>query len=177
MVKTQKINTPTRLLSLFLMVAQSKWQLLLTFGKHEKCDQSWCQFKKDPANYRHTELPFGKDLQGDALETALTAVIDDYSTDTVVKKLPPTTNSQRNESFNNVVGSKNPKIHFYGGSESNDFHVACGVSQTNKGREYICQTFKELNIEPGVHCIAYNKATDVKYLRGNIFKTILLDLV
>ncbi|KAJ7336009.1 hypothetical protein OS493_013379 [Desmophyllum pertusum] len=139
--------------------------------RHENCDQSWCQFKKDPTTYRHSELPFGKDLQGDALEAALTAVFDDYSTDIVVKKLAPATNSQRNEAFNNVVGSKNPKIRFYGGSESNDFRVACGVSQTNEGREYICQTLREVNIEPGVHCIAYNKVTYMKYSKDKIRKS------
>ena len=140
------------------------------FGKHENCDQLWCQFKKDPTAYRHSELPFGKDLHGDSLEEALTAVFDDYSTDVVVKKLAPATNSQRNEAFNNVVGSKNPKIRFYGGSESSDFLVACGVSQTNEGREYICQTLREVNIEPGDHCIAYNKAIDLKYSndKGNL---------
>ena len=74
------------------------------FGKHENCDKSWCQFQKDPTTYRHSELPFGKDLYGNALETALKSIFDDYSTDIVVKKLAPGTNSQRNEAYNNVVG-------------------------------------------------------------------------
>ena len=52
-------------------------QLCHAFGRHENCDQSWCQFKKDTTTYRHSELPFGKDLQGDAFEAALTAVFDD----------------------------------------------------------------------------------------------------
>ena len=82
------------------------------FVKHKNCDQSWCQFKKDPISYRHSELPFGKDLNGDSLEEELTAVFDDYSTDVVVKKLASATNSQRKEAFNNVVGSKNPKFRF-----------------------------------------------------------------
>ena len=144
------------------------------FGKHEKCDELWCQFRKDPLSYRHSELPFGKDLYGDALEAALNAIFDDYSTDIVVKKLAPATNSQRNEAFNNVVGSKNPKIRFYGGSDSNDFRVACGVSQTNEGRDYISQTLREVNIQPGDHCIAHNKATDQKYLKDKIRKSSTL---
>ena len=40
------------------------------------------QYRKDPASYKHRELPFGKDLHGDELEKALT-------TDVVVKKLAP----------------------------------------------------------------------------------------
>ena len=54
------------------------------------------------------------------MEKALTAIFDEYSSDIVVKKLAPAGNCQRNESFN-VIGSINPKIRFYGGSESNDF--------------------------------------------------------
>ncbi|XP_078380315.1 uncharacterized protein LOC144663289 [Oculina patagonica] len=142
-----------------------------SFGKHDKCNESWCHFKKDPTSYRHSELPFGKDLYGDALEAALNAIFDDYSTDIVVKELAPATNSQRNEAFNSVVGSKNPKIRFYGGSESNDFRVACGVCQTNEGRDYVCQTLREVSVEPGDHCIAHNKAEDQKYLKDKIRKS------
>ena len=99
----------------------------------------------------------------------MTKVFEDYSTDIVVKKLAPATNSQRNESFHNVVGSKNIKIRYYGGSESNDFRVACGVSQTNEGHK----TLKEVNIEPGSHCTTYNEAADVKSLQEKIRKSTI----
>ena len=59
--------------------------------------------------YRDSELPFGKDLNDDELEKALTSVFNEYSTDVVVKKLAPAANSQRNESLNNSVASKNHK--------------------------------------------------------------------
>ena len=49
--------------------------------------------------------------------------------------------------LNGVIGSKNPKIQFYGGSESNNFCVACGVAQTNLRYEYISKTLEALNIE------------------------------
>ena len=143
------------------------------FGRHENCNEAWCQFKKDPLTYRHGELPFGKDLHGDDLEKALTKVFEDYSTDIVVKKLAPATSSQRNESFNNVVGSRNIKIRFYGGSESNDFRVACGVSQTNEGHSFVCKTLKEVNIEPDSHCTTYNEAADVKSLQEKIRKSTI----
>ena len=45
---------------------------------------------------------------------------------------------------NSTIGSENPKTRFYGGSESNDFRVACGVAQTNIGK-----TLEILNIELG----------------------------
>ena len=66
------------------------------------------------------------------------------------------TNSQRNEALTSVVGSKNPKIRVYGGSESNDFRVACGVAQTNLRNEYVNQTLEVLNIKPGKYCTEYN---------------------
>ena len=103
------------------------------FGDHRDCAESWCGFKKDPINYNHRNLPYGKDLHKEKLKSALISLFGEYSTDTVIKKLVPAANSQRNESLNSVVGFKNPKIRYYGGSDSNDFRVSCGVAQTNLG--------------------------------------------
>ena len=49
------------------------------------------------------------------------SIFDEYYTDIVVAKLSPGLNAQRNEALNSVIGSKNPKIRYYGASESNDF--------------------------------------------------------
>ena len=141
------------------------------FGKHQNCDDVWCHYREDPASYKHNDLPFGKDLHGDELEKALTTVFNEYSTDVVVKKLAPAANSQRNESLNNVVGSKNPKIRFYGGSESNDFRIACGISQKNEGQEYVCQALEEINVAPGVHCKRYCELADKQSLQQKIRKS------
>ena len=94
------------------------------FGDHHGCTESWCGSEKDPENCNHKDLPYGKDLHGDNLTSALTSLFGEYSTDTVIRKLVPAGNSQHNKSLNSVVGSKNPKIHYYGGSESNDFRVS-----------------------------------------------------
>ena len=67
------------------------------------------------------------------------------------------TNSQRNEALNSVVGSKNPKIRFYGGSDSNDFRIACGIAQTNLRYSYVSRTLEALNIEPGNFCLKYGQ--------------------
>lgn len=72
------------------------------------------------------------------------------------------TNLQRNESLNSVVGSKNPKIRFYGGSESNDYRVSCCVSHVNLGYRYIPQTLAALNIEPGFFCLDHTTKMDKK---------------
>ena len=80
------------------------------FGEHENCSQSWCGFKKDPLHYKHKDLPYRNDLYGDELKNALVAILDEYTTDTVTKKLAPFANSQQNEALNSIVGTKNPKI-------------------------------------------------------------------
>ena len=81
------------------------------------------------------------------------------------------TNSQRNEALNSVVGSKNPKIRFYGASESNDFRVACGVAQTNLRYGYITRTLEALNIEPGMYCTEYNETMTNKVLQDKMRKS------
>ena len=35
-----------------------------SFGDHKNCNDSWCGAKKDPINYKHSDLPYGKDLYG-----------------------------------------------------------------------------------------------------------------
>ena len=109
-------------------------------------------------------MPYGKDLFGDSLKKALTDILDAYSTDIVVNKLAPCANSQRNESLNSTISSKNPKTRFYGGSESNNFRVACGVAQTNIGYEYIRKTLEALNIEPGYYHNIHASAMDRKII-------------
>ena len=127
----------------------------------------WCGYKQDPTQYKHANLPYGKDLHGDDLYTALEDLFGQYYNDEVVAKLAPVANSQRNESFNSVVGSKAPKIRCYGGSESNDFRVACAVAQTNTGHGYVNRTLEALGIEPGRNCIKYNLEMDKRKNNDN----------
>ena len=132
------------------------------FGIHTACRETWCWFKKNPSNYNHSDLPYGKDLQGDSLQSALKSLFDEYSTDIVISKLAPVANLQQNESLNSVVGSKNPKIRFYWESESSDFRVSCGVAQENLGCKYVSQTLEALNIEPGFFCEVHTLKMDKK---------------
>ena len=83
------------------------------------------------------------------------------------------TNYQRNEALNSVIGSKNPKIRFYGGSESNDFRVVCGVAQTNLRYGYISRTLEALNIEPGKFCITFGEKMTSQVLKDKIRKSTL----
>ena len=76
------------------------------FGEHENCG-IWCRYDEDPSSYKHKNLPGGKDLRGDGLKSFLTETPEQYARDDTVKKLVNLGSTQRNESLNNVVGSKN----------------------------------------------------------------------
>ena len=89
-------------------------------GDHTECKISWCGYKLDLNNCKHKSLPHGKDLFGESLKNAPNNIFSDYCTETVVTKVAPCSNSQRNETLNSVVRSKNPKTRFYGGSDSNE---------------------------------------------------------
>ena len=87
------------------------------------------------------------------------------------EKLAPVTNSQRNEALHSVVDSKNPKIRFYGGSESNGFRVACGVPQTNLRCGYISGTLEALNTDHGMFCYKFNEQMTMKVNQDKIRKS------
>ena len=59
-----------------------------------------------------------------------------------------------------LYGNKLKK--YYGGSESSDFRVACGIAQVNIGYGYISNTLERLNIEPGAFCAEYVTKMDRK---------------
>ena len=115
----------------------------------------WCRFHDDPFGYTHHELPYGKNLHGEQLKSALESIMSDYTTDVVLSKLAPCLNSQRNESLNGTIGSKNLKIRYYGGSEGNDFRIACGVTQKNEGHQYISKTLESLGIRSVLFHISF----------------------
>lgn len=78
-----------------------------SFGEHSSYNISRCGFKKCPEGYKHTKLPNGKSLHSEPLKNALTNIFSEYA-DIIVKKLSPCANSQRNESLNNTIATKNP---------------------------------------------------------------------
>ena len=73
------------------------------FGNHSLCNPSWCGYKQSPCGYKHSDLPYGKDLDGEPLQKALTELMSEDTTDVVINKLSPGANSQRNESLNNTI--------------------------------------------------------------------------
>lgn len=88
-------------------------------------------FLKDPGTCKQKSLPHGKDLQDGKLQKDLDTVVEVYVKN--ADELAPLGSSQANESLNNSVGSKAPKIGHYGASKSNDYRVACAVSKRTLG--------------------------------------------
>ena len=132
------------------------------FGDHDNCKE-WCGYKRDTKSYKHKDLPYGKDLMGENLKKALDEVFAIYTSDNVVKNIAQNASSQCNESLNGTIGSKNPKIRFYGGSESADQRVACAVAQTNMGKQYLVKTLEVVDITPG--CTMTQQVSKMDYER------------
>lgn len=114
------------------------------FGDHKACNISWCGYLKEPSSYSHASLPYGRDLQGDSLKKDLQEVMEIFVNN--AGKLAPLGSSQANEALNNTIGSKAPKIRHYSSSESNDYRVACAVSQKNVGHSYVTQVSSYLDL-------------------------------
>ena len=129
---------------------QQMWYFVVSLHNHS------------PTEYTHQELPYGKDLHGSCLQQALQDLFSEYASPTVASKWAPCLDSQRNESLNGTIGSKNLKIRHYGGSESSDFRTACGVAQHNEGHNFVCKTLIKTGINPGPHCTSYQQKQDQK---------------
>lgn len=62
--------------------------------------------------------------------------------------LAPMGSSQANESFNNVVCSKAPKMRHNGGKVSKDLRVAAAVLQKNDGLSYVSSVVSKAGLSP-----------------------------
>ena len=131
------------------------------FGEHEKCKE-WCSYNEDPINYRHNDLPGGRDLKGADLRTSIEDALKPFLTEEDARKLAPVGSSQRDKCRNSVVGSKEPKIRHYGGSESSDFKTATGVAQYNEGYKYVAEAAKEMGLARNTQAEKYIKKMDAK---------------
>ena len=131
------------------------------FGDHSKCKE-WCNYSRDPENYRHTDLPGGKDLKGDDLKACIEDALQPFLTERAAEKMAPVGSSQRNECVNSIVGSKSPKIRHYGGSASSDFRTAAGVAQFNNGYGYVIDANEEMGLATTFPTVKYVDRMDHK---------------
>ncbi|KAK3727624.1 hypothetical protein QZH41_017655 [Actinostola sp. cb2023] len=80
----------------------------------------------------------------------------------MIKKIAPLSSSQKNKSINSVMGTKTLKVRYYGGSASNDFRIAAGVAQANKGFGYVSDVLADMDITSGEACKRYIRRATVK---------------
>ena len=117
-----------------------------TFGDHGHCSDSWCGHLKKSSGYKHSGLPYGKDLSCRYTKALLTRLFQGLSDS--AEKLAPLGSSQVNEALNNTIASKAPKSRHYGGSESQDFRTAAAVLQKNEGQQYLPHAIIEAGGSP-----------------------------
>ena len=79
-------------------------------------------------------------------------------------------NSQRNESLNGTIASKNLKIRHYGGSEGSNFCTACGVAQHNEGHKFVNKALFKAGITEGTFCLNHQHQEDLKSINDKIRK-------
>lgn len=115
------------------------------FGEHDNCGY-WCGYKTLGENYKHKGLPKGRPLNDPGLRNSLTAIFACFAQNS--NKLAPCASNQANESFNNTVASKTPKLKFHAGSESLNFRVAAAVSQ---------KTLASLTSKRSTKCWSYHR--------------------
>ena len=105
------------------------------YGDHSLCSPTWCRFLQNPDTYKPSNLPYGKYLSSEKMKTDLNELMQKYILQ--ADRLSNMGSTQANESFNNLVVLKNPKSHFYSGSESTCFRVGAATAQKNIGKDYI----------------------------------------
>lgn len=106
------------------------------FGNHEYCDSSWCGGLRKGDDYRHANLPYGKDLTSSDLKIDLEKIFL-HKLQPKSKRLSKLSSSQSNESFNSTIASKAPKRLHFSGSASLGYRVSSAVLQKNEGYQYM----------------------------------------
>ncbi|MEW8546215.1 MAG: 3'-5' exonuclease [Candidatus Thiodiazotropha sp.] len=136
------------------------------YGEHSLCG-TWCRSGEE--KYKHSSLPYGKDLSDVNLREALEKVLDPFIKHP--KKLMTTGNTQLNESLNNTAWSKAPKIRNYNMSESFDYRCAAAVCQFNDGKQYVTKVIENGNLTPRKETRDYNRRQDEKRKYHKVYKS------
>ena len=105
------------------------------FGEHTHCEKEWCGFLKNPEQYKHRGLPWGKDLTDASLKEDLHQLFGSY--EAVADKLADLRSTQANESLNMLIHRRAPKFLTYSGSAALGRRVAGGVGVFNEGYAFV----------------------------------------
>lgn len=124
-----------------------------SFGDHHLCS-TWCEATNN-VDYVHNNLPNGKPLSDLNLKLKLTKLISNYTTN--VDKIAMCGSTQSNESFNQIVSSKNPKARHYSSSDSLSIRVSAAVCQENIGNTYSTRVFEKLGYKQSLKSTSVQK--------------------
>lgn len=132
-------------------------------GLCPKGDTSWCKYQKAMAaglNYNHTEhfhLP-------DIIMREIKSIFRDLAKPDLLRKCLHGKTQNPNESLNNVIWSRLPKINFVG-LNTLCLGVYDAVASFNEGNIAKCQVLKSLGMEPGLNCVSAMKDLDKARIR------------
>ena len=135
------------------------------FGEHENCLESWCGYLKNPETYKHSSLPYGRDMTGEVLRNDLEAIFQVFASNS--DKIAPGGSTKDVESFNNMIASKAPKRCHYSSSSSLKNRVGCAVAHKNLRNGYVNKVNTAVGVSPGrIYALhAKRKDTERKRLR------------
>ena len=115
------------------------------YGEHSECGQ-WCRHKAEKENYQHRSFPRGEDLTDPNLREDLTNILEIHALN--AERLAPGGSTKPNESFNNIVASKNPQSRHYCSSESYSVRVGAATAQKNMGPAYVNEVLEKTSLSP-----------------------------
>ncbi|XP_060598062.1 uncharacterized protein LOC132751871 [Ruditapes philippinarum] len=121
--------------------------------------------------YKHSSLPYGRDLVGEELRTDLSSIFESFIKN--VDKISPAASTKDVESFNNMIASKAPKRCHYSSTSSLQNRVNCVVAEKNLGSTYVSQVNKSIGISPGKFYSKHAERKDNKRKRRLEFENTL----
>ena len=141
------------------------------FGDHEKCSKTWCGYIRNSDTYKHSSLPYGKDLSGKTFQQDLEAVFSAFANN--AEKIAPGGSTKDVESFNNMVAAKAPKRCHYSASGSLKTRVDCAVAQKNIGNGYVNTVNESLGMSPGRVYHEHAKRKDTQRKRQQEYESLI----
>lgn len=120
------------------------------YNSHENCGE-WC--KRCDDNTQQTIV-----LKDESLYLSLRELFEKYANNAA--KFSVVASSQANESLNNMIACKAPKMRCYSKSQSADVRVASAVLSKNEGDQGIIRVTQLLGLQAGTYTSAYCLRSD-----------------
>lgn len=123
-----------------------------------KGSDSWCTYQKAVANKTVRQYKHKQNIPLVCLE-ACKKVFEDLTHDDLLQRCIGGFTQNPNESFNNVIWQRCPKVRFFG-KKSVDIAAAEAAIQFNDGCRGKIRVLREMGVQPGRFCINWAIAAD-----------------